>query len=113
MNPSRNAAESSPGVADGFSALGDPARLAILAALSGGTRCVCEMIPQLGMAQNLLSYHLRILREAGLVSGARRGRRIEYTIEGDGLRALQRELEGLVPASGSRIRQASLRSSAS
>jgi len=103
MNPSRIAVDSR-GAAEGFSALGDPARLAILAALSGGTKCVCELVPQLGIAQNLLSYHLRILREAGLVSGARRGRRIEYTVRPDRLRELGQELSGLVHRTGGRDR---------
>ncbi len=99
MNPSRNAVGSQGELADGFGALGDPARLAILWALSRGTRCVCELTPQLGLAQNLLSYHLRILREAGLVVGIRRGRRIEYSIQPEGLSTLQRELELLTEAS--------------
>jgi DNA-binding transcriptional ArsR family regulator len=100
MNPSRTAVDSRAGAADRFSALGDPARLAILAALNRGTRCVCDLVPQLGLAQNLLSYHLRILREAGLVSGSRRGRRIEYTIRETGLVALRRELDALEPGPG-------------
>jgi DNA-binding transcriptional ArsR family regulator len=104
MNPSRIVGESGTGVAEGFSALGDPARLAILAALHGGTRCVCELVPQLGMAQNLLSYHMGILREAGIVRGSRRGRRIEYTIDDAGLTALRRELEDLVPDVEARVR---------
>jgi ArsR family transcriptional regulator len=44
------------------------------------------------MAPNLLSYHLRILREAGLVEGTRRGRRIEYRARPAGLRELAVEL---------------------
>lgn len=104
MDPSRNAVESQTGPAEAFSALGDPARLAILALLSGGTRCVCELVPQLGLAQNLVSYHLGILREAGLVRGSRRGRRIEYTIEAGALRALKRELDWLEPTSKGRAR---------
>jgi DNA-binding transcriptional ArsR family regulator len=104
MDPSRNAVESDGGPADGFSALGDPVRLAILALLSGGTHCVCELVPQLGLAQNLVSYHLGILREAGLVRGSRRGRRIEYTIEPGSLRALKRELDRLEPTSGRQAR---------
>ena len=45
------------------------------------------------MAPNLLSYHMRILREAGLVSGSRNGRRIDYRIEPHGFDALCGELE--------------------
>jgi len=76
-----------------FAALGDPTRLAILEHLRGDTRCLCEMQEDLGMAPNLLSYHMRILREAGLVSGSRNGRRIDYRIEPHGFDALCGELE--------------------
>ena len=68
MDPS-TIVDQSDELAAGYRALADPARLAILEALSGDTRCVCELGPRLGMAQNLVSYHLRILREAGLVIG--------------------------------------------
>ncbi|MGZ5291180.1 MAG: ArsR/SmtB family transcription factor [Actinomycetota bacterium] len=98
MDASRILGGSETDPAAGFSALGDPARLAILGALGGGTRCVCELVPRLGLAQNLLSYHLRILREAGLVRGSRRGRRIEYTIEAAGVEALREALALLSPA---------------
>jgi ArsR family transcriptional regulator len=84
--------------ARGFNALADPARLAILGQLRGGIRCVCELEVELGMASNLLSYHMRILREAGLVSGRRRGRRTEYQIEAKGFEALRRQVDALVPA---------------
>jgi ArsR family transcriptional regulator, arsenate/arsenite/antimonite-responsive transcriptional repressor len=83
------------GDAAAFAALGDPARLAILRQLGTGTTCVCELAPQLAMAPNLLSYHLRILREAGLVEGRRRGRRIEYRVRSDALRELVAVVDGL------------------
>jgi ArsR family transcriptional regulator len=51
------------------------------------------MQDDLGMAPNLLSYHMRILREAGLVSGSRQGRRVDYRIAPDGFEALCAELE--------------------
>ncbi len=80
-----------------FSALGDPARLAIVEALRGGATCVYELTAALRMSQNLLSYHLRILREAGLISGERSGRRIEYRIEPGALRQLQTTVALLMP----------------
>lgn len=83
-----------------FAALSDPARLAILEQLRAGTRCLCEMQADLGMAPNLLSYHMRILREAGMVSGRRRGRRIDYRLEPDGLTALRADLEALAGGVG-------------
>lgn len=47
------------------------------------------------MAPNLLSYHMRILREAGFVSGVRRGRRVDYRIERDGFFSLSDDLDRL------------------
>jgi ArsR family transcriptional regulator len=75
-----------------FAALGDPARLAILDRLRGGTRCLCELREDLGMAPPLLSYHMRVLREAGFVSGKRRGRRIDYRLEPKSFDLMRREL---------------------
>ena len=94
MDPSR-IVDRSGALAGGYRALADPARLAIVEALRDGTRCVCELGPRLGLAQNLLSYHLRILREAGLVAGRRSGRRIEYEVRPDGLRELRESLDRL------------------
>jgi ArsR family transcriptional regulator len=76
-----------------FTALGDPARVAILDRLRQGTRCLCELRDDLHMAPSLLSYHMRILREAGFVSGHRRGRRIDYRLERSGLERLVGALE--------------------
>ncbi len=82
-------------LATAFNALGDPARQAILAKLRTGSRCLCELETELGLASNLLSYHMRLLREAGLVSRTRRGRRVDYRLEPDGLESLSHDLEWL------------------
>ena len=63
-------------------------RLRIVAVLAGGGRCVCDLHEQVPVAANLLSYHLRVLREAGLVTAARRGRWVDYRLDGDGFAAL-------------------------
>jgi ArsR family transcriptional regulator len=63
-----------------FAALADPARLRVLAVLAGSPRCVCDIQAAAPMAANLLSYHLRTLREAGLVAGSRRGRFVDYRL---------------------------------
>lgn len=81
-------------MAAGFSALGDPIRLRILGELSGGERCVCELLEEIGIAANLLSYHLRVLRDAGLVEASRRGRWVDYRLAPGGLEALR----GAIPA---------------
>jgi len=66
-----------------FKALADPIRLEILDILSPEIRCNCHLQEQLDLAPNLLSYHLRILREAGLIAGTRRGRWIDYALTPD------------------------------
>ncbi len=76
--------------------------MAVLRELREGVRCVCELAPSLGMAQNLLSYHLRVLREAGLVEGSRRGRRIEYRLRPEAIRGLAAELRALAGGQGDR-----------
>ena len=62
----------------------DPVRWRLLARLAdAGTHCVCELQPIAGVAPNVLSYHLKVLREAGLVASAKRGRWVDYTLEPD------------------------------
>jgi ArsR family transcriptional regulator len=67
-----------------FAALADPLRLAIVRALADGELCVCDVQDRVPIAGNLLSYHLRILREAGLATRTRRGRWVDYRLDGDG-----------------------------
>ncbi|MFI1991943.1 ArsR/SmtB family transcription factor [Actinoplanes sp. NPDC020271] len=62
----------------------DPVRWRLLAALAeAGTRCVCDLQPIAAVPANLLSYHLKVLRDAGLVCSRRRGRWIDYTLAKD------------------------------
>ena len=63
-----------------FSALGDPTRLRILEAVAGRELCVCDLQEVVDVAPNLLSYHLKVLRDAGLIEGSRRGRWIDYAM---------------------------------
>lgn len=64
-----------------FKALGEPTRLRILAHLQSGECCACKVQEALDVPANLLSHHLKVLREAGLVTGTRRGRWIDYRVE--------------------------------
>jgi ArsR family transcriptional regulator len=73
--------ESLEAQAQAFKALGEPTRLRILAHLQAGESCACEVQAALDLPANLLSHHLKVLREAGLVHGTRRGRRVDYRIE--------------------------------
>ena len=63
--------------------LAAPVRLALLLVLSSGERCVHELVDELGVSQPLVSQHLRVLRGAGVVRGARRGREIAYSLVDD------------------------------
>ena len=63
-----------------FHALSDATRLSILEMLRDGERCVCDLQDELEAAQSRLSFHLRVLRDAGLVSDRREGRWSYYRI---------------------------------
>ena len=63
-----------------FHALSDATRLGILDMLKDGERCVCELQDELDAAQSRLSFHLRVLKDAGLVTDRREGRWMYYTI---------------------------------
>jgi ArsR family transcriptional regulator len=63
-----------------FHALSDSTRLAVMEMLRDGERCVCELQDELDAAQSRLSFHLRVLKEAGLVRDRREGRWAYYTI---------------------------------
>ena len=82
--------ESTPAIIEGidlataattFHALGDETRLRILANLRDGERCVCVLGDACGAAQSRLSYHLRVLKEAGILRDRRDGRWSYYCIE--------------------------------
>jgi ArsR family transcriptional regulator, arsenate/arsenite/antimonite-responsive transcriptional repressor len=78
-------------------AVADPTRLQVLDVLaSAGPRCHCELEEDLTVPANRLSFHLRILRDAGLVTTRRRGKRVEYQLDPSGVRALQQALPVLL-----------------
>lgn len=66
-----------------LAAAADPVRWRILAGLGARPRCVCEIQADVGISPSLLSYHLRVLRDAGLVTTRRRGRWIDYALEAE------------------------------
>ena len=61
-------------IARAFHALADRKRLEIVRLLTNGEKCVCELIEIVGAKQSLLSFHLKILREADLVRSHRLGK---------------------------------------
>lgn len=70
----------------------DPVRWRLLEQLAAGTQCVCNLQSDPPIPANLLSYHLRVLREAQLVTSARRGRWVDYTLAPDALDRLHAAL---------------------
>lgn len=72
-----------------LSALADERRLRIVEILRDGERCVCQIQPALDISQPLLSHHLRVLREAGLVRDRRQGRWIHYALVPEAMEELR------------------------
>ncbi|MPY84970.1 MAG: metalloregulator ArsR/SmtB family transcription factor [Actinophytocola sp.] len=66
-------------------ALAAPVRIAIVLQLRSGERCVHELVEALGVAQPLISQHLRVLKAARVVAGQRRGREVVYRLADDHL----------------------------
>jgi ArsR family transcriptional regulator len=69
----------------------------VLEQLAGSDACVCDLQMQVPIALNLLSYHLKVLREAGLIVGTRRGRRIDYRLAAGALQRLHDAIPGTPP----------------
>ncbi len=67
-------------VVTGFHALSDPLRLQVLELLRNRELCVCELCEYLGVTQSKLSFHLKTLKEAGLVRARAKGRWIYYSL---------------------------------
>jgi DNA-binding transcriptional ArsR family regulator len=63
-----------------FRALSDPIRLKILEFLRDGEKCVCEIIPHVAIIQPVVSRHLKILKDSGIVKDKKDGTRRLYSI---------------------------------
>jgi len=78
-----------------FHALSDTKRLRILEILRSGECCVCDLSGSLDIRQSLLSFHLRTLRDAGLVSDRKEGRWVHYALNEGVLREARDYVDGL------------------
>jgi ArsR family transcriptional regulator len=85
-----------------FQALSDPTRLAILEMLRDGERCVCELQDALDAAQSRLSFHLKVLKDVGLVRDRREGRWSYYTLVPEALQVAHDEVQRIASARSSR-----------
>jgi ArsR family transcriptional regulator len=83
-----------------FHALSDQARLEIIEILRDGEHCVCDLMGHIDAAQSRLSYHLKVLKDAGLVSDRREGRWSYYTLQRDAFLEAEELLIALRPRAG-------------
>jgi ArsR family transcriptional regulator len=81
-------------------ALSDETRLAVLEQLRSGERCVCDLQSDLDVAQSRLSFHLRVLRDAGLVTDRREGRWAFHALDPAAVEELHDLVIALRPRAG-------------
>ena len=68
-----------------FHALSDETRLAVVEMLHDGERCVCDLQDALDVAQSRLSFHLKVLKDAGFVNDRKEGRWVHYSLNSQAL----------------------------
>src|SRR3954452_24935335 len=93
-------APSAERLAQAFRALGDPVRLRLLSIIASaptGEACACDLTGPVGKSQPTVSHHLKILREAGLVTSRRHGTWVHYRAVPDQLTALRGVLTAATP----------------
>jgi ArsR family transcriptional regulator len=81
-----------------FRALSDETRLLLLEQLRGGEQCVCDLTDELDTSQSRLSFHLKALKDAGLVTDRRQGRWIYYALNPEAFAEIHRVLAELMPS---------------
>ena len=83
-----------------FHALSDQTRLAIVDRLRSGERCVCDLTDLLDAAQSRLSFHLKVLRESGLVDCRRDGKWAYYWLRPEAFDLIEQTTDALRPTPG-------------
>lgn len=84
-----------------FHALSDETRLALLDQLKEGEQCVCELTDSMKAAQSRLSFHLKVLKDAGLVEDRREGRWMYYSLNAQAIEELENLVDSLKKAAKS------------
>jgi ArsR family transcriptional regulator len=80
---------------DALRALADPTRWEICRRLAVEELCVCHLVEDMGMSQSLLSHHLKVLREAGLLEQRRHSYWTYYRLRRDAFAALSEQMQDL------------------
>ena len=81
-----------PVLAKAVAARGDPVRVQLLGLLADGEVCACDLVEPVGKSQPTVSHHLKVLSEAGLIHGEKRGRWVWYSVVGARVAALRAAL---------------------
>ncbi|HEY4305468.1 MAG TPA: metalloregulator ArsR/SmtB family transcription factor [Gemmatimonadaceae bacterium] len=81
-----------------FHALADEIRLDVVVLLLNGERCVCELMDELDMAQSRLSWHLKTLVDAGIISGRKEGRWNYYSLNAAAIAEARAVLDAIKPS---------------
>jgi ArsR family transcriptional regulator, arsenate/arsenite/antimonite-responsive transcriptional repressor len=84
-----------------FRALGDETRLRLIERLRGGEQCVCDLTDELETGQSRLSFHLKTLKDAGIVTDRRQGRWVYYALRPGVFEELQDIVSELRPVRSS------------
>jgi ArsR family transcriptional regulator len=85
-----------------FHALSDETRLGIIELLRKGERCVCELTDTLDAAQSRLSFHLRVLKDAGIVRDRKDGRWVHYELDPEAFEEMEVLVSAMKPSALSR-----------
>jgi ArsR family transcriptional regulator len=80
-----------------FHAFSDETRLELIHLLKKGERCVCDLTGALDAAQSRLSFHLKVLKDAGIVTDRKDGRWVHYELNEHAFAEAHRLLAGLEP----------------
>ena len=80
---------------DLLKALAEPIRLEIIESLSNGEKCVCDLMQETGLAQSRISFHLKVLKDAGVITDRQSGRWVYYQLDIRTLKSLQNWIKKL------------------
>ena len=84
--------------------LSDPIRINILELMMGGEICVCDIVKVTGLSQSKISYHIKILKDSGLISDRQEGRWVYYSLNKESLFLIKEWITSLTDHSSHRKR---------
>ena len=82
--------------------LSDPIRVNILELMINGEICVCDIVKATGMSQSKISYHIKILKDSGLISDRQEGRWVYYKLDLEVLSDIQNWMGNLIQSSNNK-----------